>query len=162
MATKPEMMAKQLVDVCKKKNYTVATAESCTAGAVAARIASIPGASAVLLGGIVSYAESAKENLLGVPAEILASPGAVSAECAEAMARGARKALGCTFSVATTGFAGPGGGTDDNPVGTVYIAVSTPTGEKSRKLKFDGDRQTVTSLAVELAVVMLLAAVVHS
>lgn len=162
MDAKPEMMAAQLIDVCRKKNFTVATAESCTAGGVAARIASVPGASDVLRGGIVSYAESAKRELLGVSAEILEQHGAVSAECAKAMAAGARKALNCDYAVSVTGFAGPGGGTENDPVGTVYIAVSTPQGEKSRRMSFDGNRQTVMNLAVELAVVMLLAAVVHS
>lgn len=162
MEPKPEMMAAKLIEVCKKKNFTVATAESCSAGGVASRIASIPGASAVLAGGIVAYTEEAKRRNLAVPEELLAQHGAVSAECAMAMALGAKKAFNSDYAVSVTGFAGPDGGTEENPIGTVYIGIATPQGERFRRMSFDGNRQMITDLAVELAVVLLLAAVVHS
>jgi PncC family amidohydrolase len=135
---------------------TVATAESCTGGNVAAALTSLAGSSDYVMGGIVSYSNAAKANLLGVSQEILDTRGAVSPECAQAMAEGARRALDTDLAVSTTGIAGPGGGTTRKPVGLVYIAVADHDGAAVTEHHFTGDRVAVTSAATEAALVMLL------
>ena len=104
----------------------LATAESCTGGLIAARLTSVPGSTDVIVGGIVSYANEVKIEQLGVPPELIEEHGAVSAEVAEAMARGARERLGVDVAVSVTGIAGPGGGTEEKPVGLVYFHAETP------------------------------------
>jgi PncC family amidohydrolase len=136
---------------------TVAAAESCTGGNVAHRVTSISGSSVYFLGSIVSYANSAKMQLLGVSEEILNSKGAVSEECARAMVDGARKAFGAQIAVSTTGIAGPGGATERKPVGLVYIASAGPSGIECREYHFDGKRRAVIDAATEAALEMLLA-----
>ncbi|HIP99315.1 TPA: nicotinamide-nucleotide amidohydrolase family protein, partial [Candidatus Bipolaricaulota bacterium] len=113
----------------RKLGKTLAVAESCSGGLLAMRITEVPGASDYFLGGIVSYANAAKERLLAVPGEVLAERGAVSPECARAMALGVKRAFGADYALAITGIAGPGGGTPEKPVGLVYIAVAGPEGE---------------------------------
>lgn len=127
-------LAETLIDALRKKGLTLAFAESCTGGLAAAAVVAVPGASDVFFGGIVSYDNSVKENLLGVPRSVLESAGAVSAPCALQMARGAREAVGADIAVSVTGIAGPGGGTPEKPVGTVYIAVSSSRGARARRL----------------------------
>ena len=134
---------------------TIATAESCTGGNVAARITSVAGSSAYMLGGIVAYANSAKEHLLGVDRTILEKHGAVSEACAIAMAEGARKAFGSTWAVSTTGIAGPAGATATKPVGLVYVAVAGPAGARCTRFTFSGDRMQVTQAATAEALAML-------
>lgn len=141
---------------------TVATAESCTGGGVAAALTSLAGSSDYVMGGIVSYSNAAKASLLGVPQEVLETRGAVSPECARGMAEGARRAFGVDLAVATTGIAGPGGGTARKPVGLVYIAVADHEGASAWEHHFAGDRAAVTSAAVEAALVMLLARIEHA
>ena len=114
-----------LVNKLIEKNKKIAVAESCTGGSVTGKITSVSGASAVLDGSVVSYANDVKADLLGVSREILATKGAVSEECALAMAEGVRKLMGADIGISITGIAGPTGGTKEKPVGTVYIAVST-------------------------------------
>ena len=126
-------------------------AESCTAGLVAARLADIPGSSDVLLGGVIAYANEVKQALLGVPEELLAEFGAVSEECARAMAAGARAATGAEVGIAVTGVAGPGGGTERKPVGLVYLHVSAPGAERGQELRLPGDRAQVRELAAVAA-----------
>jgi PncC family amidohydrolase len=138
---------------------TLATAESCTGGLVAARITAVPGASAVFLGGVVSYANEAKQGLLGVPQSVLERVGAVSAECAEAMAAGARERLKADVAVAVTGIAGPDGGTPQKPVGLVCFGVAAGGGVKSECRLFEGDREAVRQQASERALALLLEAV---
>ena len=138
---------------------TVATAESLTGGGVAARLTAVAGSSAYVLGGIVAYGDEAKAALLGVPPEILETRGAVSAECARAMAAGARRAFGSDWAVATTGIAGPGGATARKPVGLVYIAAAGPDFDEVEEHRFTGDRAAVTAASVEAALRLLLAAV---
>lgn len=138
---------------------TIATAESCTGGGVAARLTSVAGSSAYVLGGIVAYANGAKAVLLGVDEEILRTRGAVSAECALAMARGARAAFGADWAVSTTGIAGPGGATGRKPVGLVHFAVAGPGGERHEEHVFPGNRAAVTRAAVDVALRMLADAV---
>jgi nicotinamide-nucleotide amidase len=122
---------------------TLATAESCTGGLVAARLTSVPGSSDVFLGGVVAYANEVKLRELEVPAEVLERQGAVSAEAAAAMAGGARRRLGADVAVAVTGVAGPGGGTPDKPVGLVYLHVEGPDGSRARRLDLPGDREAI-------------------
>lgn len=122
-----QQLAKKLVNEFTKQELTVATAESCTGGLIAKLITDIAGSSAVLAGGFVTYTNDVKINLLGVDAAIIARDTEVSSACAIAMAEGARARLGTALGVSTTGFAGPTGGSAADPVGTVYIGVSTPT-----------------------------------
>jgi nicotinamide-nucleotide amidase len=129
--------------LCRERGWTLASAESCTGGLVAARLTSVPGSSDVFLGGVVAYADEVKQRELAVPAALLAAHGAVSPEVAEAMARGARDRLGIDVAVAVTGIAGPGGGTPEKPVGLVYLHVEGPDGGVGREFSFPGDRASI-------------------
>ena len=122
------------------RGLTVGTAESCTGGAVAQRLTSIAGASGYVRGGIVAYDNAVKEQVLGVRAATLATYGAVSEETVREMAEGARRLLGADIAVATSGIAGPGGGTPDKPVGTICLAVADAAGTVSRRINFDRGR----------------------
>lgn len=133
-------LARRLFDVCVDRGLTVATAESCTGGLVAHAITEIAGSSAYYLGGFVTYANDVKRDQLGVGAELLAAHGAVSAQVARAMAEGARTRLGTDLAVAITGIAGPGGGSDEKPVGLTYVAVADSTGGDVRRHLWAGDR----------------------
>jgi PncC family amidohydrolase len=150
----PEVRLHDLLD--SGEGFQIAAAESCTGGEVAHRITSISGSSAYFLGSAVTYANSAKMNVLGVPEEILESRGAVSEECALAMAEGATRIFGADIAVATTGIAGPGGATHRKPVGLVYIAVAGPHGLDSQEHHFPGDRAAVIAAAAEAALQFLL------
>ncbi len=136
-----DSMENALVLHLRERGMTLACAESCTGGLIAKRITDISGCSDVFLGGCVTYANEAKEKLLGVKHETLEKYGAVSEQTAREMARGVRLALGADVGIATTGIAGPGGGTPDKPVGTVYIAVSTEKGEEVKLLNLSPKRQ---------------------
>lgn len=120
---------------------TLSTAESCTGGTISSMITSVPGSSGYFLGSVTSYANSVKTNVLGVPEEIIRRYGAVSSQCVAAMAEGVRKLTGSDYSVATSGIAGPGGGTDDKPVGLVWIGVSSDRGTETFKATFRSDRK---------------------
>jgi nicotinamide-nucleotide amidase len=122
---------------------TLATAESCTGGNIAHEITAVPGSSDVFVGSIVSYSNAVKEGNLGVQHATLEQHGAVSEETVIQMAEGARARLGADYAVATSGIAGPGGGTPDKPVGTVWTAVAAPTGTKTRLLHLPGSRDRV-------------------
>jgi len=130
------------------RGETVATAESCTAGRVAAALTRKPGSSAWMLEGAVVYSNAAKERLCGVPAATLEEHGAVSEPVARALAEGVRERSGATWGVSTTGIAGPGGGTEDKPVGTVHIAVAGPDGTVHRVFCLPGDRERVMARTV--------------
>jgi nicotinamide-nucleotide amidase len=117
----------------QESGKTLALAESCTGGCIAQRVTDVPGASAVFPGGVVSYANSAKEKFLGVRGETLAQHGAVSETVAREMAAGAREKFSANFALAVTGIAGPGGGTPEKPVGTVFIALASPAGVEAQK-----------------------------
>lgn len=127
--------------ILKSSGKTISTAESCTGGAVASMITSVPGSSEYFLGSVVSYANSVKTGVLGVPDEIIEKHGAVSEECVKAMAEGVRKVTGSDISVATSGIAGPGGGSNEKPVGTVWIGVSSENGTEAFRCLFRGDRK---------------------
>jgi nicotinamide-nucleotide amidase len=140
-----------VLTLCRAKGLRLAVAESETGGLVAARLTSVPGASDVFVGGVVAYANEVKQAALGVPAELLAAHGAVSAEVAEAMANGARERLGADVAVAVTGVAGPGGGTEEKPVGLVYLHAEGPGGGAARELTFPGDRDSIRARSAVMA-----------
>ena len=137
------MTNEQIITKLIEQNISISTAESCTGGSLGKIITSVPGASGIYGYGFITYANEAKENLLGVPNEILETVGAVSPETALAMAEGARRASGSDIGVSTTGIAGPGGGTPEKPVGLVYIAIADKNGSEFRKLNLTGDRDQV-------------------
>jgi nicotinamide-nucleotide amidase len=149
-------LEEMVLDAARARQATIATAESCTAGMVAARLTDIAGSSDVVLGGIVAYSNDVKHALLGVPGALLEQYGAVSAECAEAMARGALVATGASVAISTTGIAGPGGGTAEKPVGLVYLHCITPVGELGRRVVFPGDRANVRDAASTAALHLAL------
>ena len=126
-------IAVELIKLCARKRLTVSTAESCTGGLIAKLLTDVAGSSAVFYGACVTYTNEVKMNLLGVDPTIIEQYTEVSHACAKAMADGARQKIGTTFGISTTGYAGPGGGTDTDPVGTVYIAISTPDGTFSER-----------------------------
>jgi PncC family amidohydrolase len=130
-------------------------AESCTGGMLAAALTDRPGASRFLDAGLVTYSNEAKERMLGVRPEILASYGAVSRQVAEAMAAGARATLGADLGLSITGIAGPDGGSADKPVGTVWMALASAEGVEARRFLFEGERGTVRSNSVKAAIDML-------
>jgi nicotinamide-nucleotide amidase len=140
----------------------LATAESCTGGMVAARLTDVPGSSVSFVGGVVSYADEVKRSELDVPAELLATHGAVSAEVAAAMAEGARRRLGADLAVAVTGVAGPDGGTPEKPVGRVYLHVAGPDGSLARMLDLPGERAQIRVRATVTALHMLRALLMGS
>jgi PncC family amidohydrolase len=133
-------LAERLYTVCVDRGLTVATAESCTGGLVAHAITEIAGSSAYFLGGFVTYADDAKREQLGVPPQLLAAHGAVSAQVARSVAGGARARLATTVAVSITGIAGPGGGSDEKPVGLTYVAVADQSGADIRRHLWSGDR----------------------
>jgi len=135
--------AKLLVDFLISKQETAATAESCTGGLIGGAITSVSGASAVYEQGYITYANSAKEKLLGVKKETLEKHGAVSCETAYEMAAGVKRVSGADVGVSFTGIAGPGGGTDKKPVGLVYIGVAYGDDVFVRELRLSGERERV-------------------
>jgi len=136
-----------VLDLCRSRGLTLATAESCTGGMVATRITAVPGASDVFVGSVVAYANQVKEADLGVPPELVEEHGAVSAEVAAAMAAGVRERLGADVAVAVTGVAGPGGGTPDKPVGLVFAHAGGPDGELAVRTELPGDREMIRGRA---------------
>lgn len=148
----------KLIDSLRKHGKTVAAAESCTAGMFCSRIGDIPGASDILLGGVVSYANEVKENILGVPGEILRTVGAVSEPCAAKMAEGVRRITGADITVSVTGIAGPGGGTPDKPVGTVCFGLADEKGTVTETVHFGykSDRAKIRRLTVARAMMNVI------
>lgn len=134
--------------LCRDRGFTLATAESCTGGLIAARLTAVPGYSDVTLGGVVAYGDEVKEGALGVPAALIEKYGAVSAEVAAALAAGARARLGADVALSVTGVAGPAGGTEEKPVGLVYLHVETPVGGRGASFSFPGDRDSIRRRSV--------------
>jgi nicotinamide-nucleotide amidase len=132
--------ADRLQRACLDRGLTVSLAESCTGGLVAAALTEIPGSSGYFLGGVVSYADTAKRQLLDVPEAVLAAHGAVSAQTARAMAEGARARFGTDLAASVTGVAGPDGGSPEKPVGLTYVAVADAAGVDVRRHLWPGDR----------------------
>ena len=152
-------LAEAVLATCRRRGWRVATAESCTGGLVAAALTAIPHSSDVFKRGFVAYSNDAKIDLLGVPQDMIAQHGAVSAEAAGAMARGAVARAGVDLSVSTTGIAGPGGGTPQKPVGLVYLGIATRDGgARVERRVFPGDRGEVRRAAMIEALEMLLVA----
>jgi PncC family amidohydrolase len=143
-----EALVAEILQKMRDKGCHIATAESCTGGLVAAALTAVAGSSDVVMGGVVAYANGAKESLLGVSPALLAQHGAVSAQVAEAMAMGAAKRLGATHAVSLTGIAGPTGGTAGKPVGTVFCGIVSPAGVRHCHWLFVGDRQAVREQSV--------------
>ncbi len=135
-----DSLASVVLAALRRRGETVAVAESCTGGGLGAALAAVPGASDVFLGGVIAYANSVKQGLLGVPAGLLEQHGAVSDPVACAMADGARSATGSSWALAVTGIAGPGGGSDSKPVGLVHIALAGPDGTRSEAIRFGSSR----------------------
>lgn len=158
-----EPVEKRLGEALREREETIATAESCTGGLIGARLTSVPGASDYFDRALCTYAYGAKEQLLGVNREDLDEHGAVSEPVAREMAQGARDTAGVTWAVSTTGIAGPTGGTEETPVGTVYIGVAYagPWGSESsytsvERYLFDGDRSAVREKTVDQALTDVL------
>ena len=160
--TDVECLEEAVFPLLKDKGLTFATAESCTGGSVGGAITAVPGSSAVFLGGVISYANEVKRDVLGVPQEILDTHGAVSPECAERMAAGARNLLKADLAVALTGIAGPDGGSAEKPVGLVWFGLATKDGVRTEKVVFGGDRAAVRAQAVDHALGLLLSAAAQS
>jgi nicotinamide-nucleotide amidase len=142
-------------ELLAERGQTVATAESCTGGRISAGLTSVAGSSRYVELGVCAYSNAAKVDLVGVPAALIESHGAVSEPVARAMAQGIRERAGTTFGVGTTGIAGPGGGSPGKPVGTVHIAVATPTGTLHKRFQLRGNRERITALATGAALDML-------
>lgn len=141
-------MAQEVISLADRKGAKLSTAESCTGGLIAGALTAIPGSSAVVEGGIVSYSNSVKHSVLGVSNENLDSYGAVSEQVAKQMAQGSRKELNTTIALAVTGVAGPGGGSAEKPVGTVWFGVDAPTGTTAEVCHFKGDRDAIRAQTV--------------
>ncbi|MBQ8288319.1 MAG: CinA family protein [Clostridia bacterium] len=147
--------AARLVELLTRYGLTVTTAESCTGGLVSAAITAIPGASSVLDGAIVTYSPAVKGRFLDIDPSILYEVGVISAECAKAMAEGAAKLFAADCAIALTGYAGPGGGDEDDPVGTVYIAATLFGETIVRRMTLSGDRDAVREGAAKAALNLL-------
>ena len=149
-------LAAEVIRRAVAAGQTLGTAESLTAGLISATLAEVPGASAALMGGVVSYDPRIKQALLGVPQAVIDGPGVVSEPCARQMAEGARALLAVDIAVSATGLAGPSGGTPETPVGTVYIGLADARGTSVTRYQFHGDRQAVRAQTVEAALLRVL------
>lgn len=156
-----ESLPSFVLQKAREKGLTLGLAESCTGGLLGKQITDIPGCSDVFIGSVVSYHNNAKQSVLGVTQEMLEQYGAVSSETAQAMAKGVFKILHCDLGFSITGIAGPGGGTEEKPVGTVHMAVATKNGtiEKPFKFQFYGDRSLVRSRFAHQAMFLILDAI---
>ena len=153
--TDDEALESVLVRLLTERKETLALAESCTGGFIAHRITNVPGASVVFFGGLVTYSNEAKQKFLGVRPETLAAHGAVSEATVREMAEGARTRVGTDYALAVTGIAGPGGGTPDKPVGTVWIGLATATGTQAVKKMNPVDRETFKYVTSQQAMELL-------
>jgi PncC family amidohydrolase len=150
-------LAARLQAACLARGVSLALAESCTGGLVAAALTAIPGSSGYFVGGVVSYANEAKRDLLGVDREVLAAHGAVSAQVARAMAMGARERFDADLAASVTGIAGPDGGTDEKPVGLTYLGVADAAGVEIRRVVWPGDRAANRHASAVAVIEMILA-----
>lgn len=148
-------LEERIVDHMRDKKLTLAAAESCTGGMLSSRIIDVPGVSDVYKAGFVTYANEAKQNLIGVKEETLRDFGAVSEQTAKEMVLGAMKAAKADMAVATTGIAGPGGGTKEKPVGLVFVACGSKDGIVVERCLFNGTRSEIRQASVEHALGML-------
>jgi len=150
-----EALEKAVGRLLREQKLTIALAESCTGGLIAHRLTNVPGSSAYLVGGVVSYANEAKERMLGVSHQTLQEHGAVSEETAREMARGVRRLLQTDVALAVTGIAGPSGGTPEKPVGLTYIALAAEGFEHCERYLWKGDRWANKEQSAEVALGML-------
>jgi nicotinamide-nucleotide amidase len=148
-------LAAAVIEILKTRGKTLAVAESCTGGMVGARLTAVPGASAVFVGGVVGYDDNVKREQLGVPSEVLEQHGAVSEEAARAMAAGAARVFKTTCAVAVTGIAGPGGGTPEKPVGTVWLAALVDGTTTALKRTFPGSREEIRGRSAQAVLDLL-------
>lgn len=153
-----ETLVKALAEICERRGYRLAVAESCTGGSLAAAITEVPGVSSFFLGGIISYSDDVKRNLLGVAPEVLAHHGAVSEATARAMAEGVRARLGADVAISVTGIAGPTGATPTKPVGLVYVGAATPQQTLVRRDVWPGSRAEIRVASVQAALKLALEA----
>lgn len=151
-------LEERVKDLFVRKGLTLAAAESCTGGFISSRLTDVPGSSAYFIGGIVSYANSAKVELLGVPSAVIREHGAVSERTARLMAQGVRRRFPADIGIAVTGIAGPGGGTKEKPAGLVYMAVAAGKGVESTKRLFSGTRLQIKKKTADAALRMALTA----
>ena len=142
-------LALRVIEIFREKGLSLALAESCTGGMIAETITNVAGASDIFYGSAVTYVNSAKEHILGVARETLEKHGAVSSECAEEMACGARRVYGADVAMSVTGIAGPGGGSAAKPVGTVWFGLAAKDDAETFRRRFDGDRAAVRRQTVE-------------
>lgn len=142
-------LASRVIEIFREKGLSLALAESCTGGMIAETITNVAGASDIFYGSAVTYVNSAKEHILGVAHETLEKHGAVSSECAEEMACGARRVYGADVAMSVTGIAGPGGGSEAKPVGTVWFGLAAKDDAETFRRRFDGDRAAVRRQTVE-------------
>lgn len=153
---KLEKTVEKLIEILSMRNQTVSFAESCTGGRIASAFTAVSGSSAILHGSCVTYANRIKEEWLGVPREILETKGAVSKECVEYMLAGMEKMAVSDYTLAVSGIAGPTGGTEFKPVGTVYIGLRTPAGKNEvHHCLFKGERHQVQEQATAFAIELL-------
>lgn len=148
-------LEEHVIDMLREREQTVCVAESATGGLVAQRLTSVPGSSHAFLGGFLTYTDEVKRTVLGVSAGVLANYGSVSEPVAHAMAEGARERFGADYAVSVTGFAGPDGGTEENPVGTVYIGLAAQDAAIVKRFQFPGDRVRVRTFAAQSALDLL-------
>jgi competence/damage-inducible protein CinA-like protein len=153
-------MTAVVLDRCRRLQLTLAVAESCTGGLLGARLTSIPGSSDVVLGGVIAYANDVKRDLLAVAESALEADGAVSEPVARQMAEGARARLNASIGISITGVAGPGGGTPEKPVGTVWIAAALPDGTRALQLRLIGDRDEIRRRATQSALELVRRALI--
>lgn len=155
-APEAQALAASVIERFAGSGLTVGTAESLTGGLIGSLLTAVPGSSAVVKGGVVSYVNEVKHGVLGVDEGLLAAEGAVCEGVAQQMAEGARRALSCDYAVAVTGIAGPSGAEEGKPVGTVWIAVAGPEGSTARRFLFEGDRGSVRMQTAVAALALLL------
>jgi len=144
-------LAERLGEALSQRRWTISTVESCTAGGLAYRITEVPGSSTYFLGGVVAYDNRVKVDWVGLPERIFAEHGAVSEEAARSMSENGRSRFDTDLCVAITGIAGPGGGTAEKPVGTVFISASSRTETRTERFQFEGDRETVRQRSIDAA-----------
>ena len=157
LSSELKCLSASTVKMLKEKRFTLATAESCTGGLIAKSITDIAGSSAVLAGGMVTYTNRIKIDVLGVDEDIIKEHTEVSYACAEAMAKRAKEVFGTDYALSATGYAGPGGGTEKDPMGTVYIGIATPNSVRSERICVENATRTqVRNTVAHYALTMLL------
>ena len=149
------LLLNNLQQLCIEKGVSIAVAESCTAGLIASKLTTLPGSSSYFNGGVVAYQNEIKTKILGVSQSIIDEKTEVSVEVVNQMAKSVLEKFDANFAIATTGYAGPAGGTNKNPIGTVFIAIASVVGVVVNRFVFLGDRQSVVNQASEIALDLL-------